>query len=206
MCISCGCNDYEHRHPHSHSLVWDDVREAAEDAGISPKACAWNILRGTNAMTDSAAKSEDAVTGSVLKSDDESRFLLMVAYSPNRMPLRGADKKIDVASPEVLEKACWRFADNGLKVGMWHQAGGEHAARVVENSVYRNPVPWVTKDAEGNELVVKEGDWIVGMILEPETWALYKAGRIGGVSPQGTAGRKKASAETLARIGASTRP
>lgn len=202
MCISCSCGDYTHRHPHSASLVWRDITDAAADAGISPEDCARNISRGVDAMTGATSK-EEAGAGSVLKAREEDRYLLMVAYSPNRMPLRGADHKIDVVTPSVLEKACWRYADNGLKVGMWHKPGGEHAARVVENYIYRNPVPWTTTDVDGNETVVKEGDWVVGLVLEPETWDLYKAGKIGGVSMQGDARRRRARAETLARIGAS---
>ncbi|MCU1490710.1 MAG: hypothetical protein JWM85_2115 [Acidimicrobiaceae bacterium] len=133
----------------------------------------------------------------VLKADDESRFLLLVAYSANKMPARGADQRTDVASPEVLEKACWNFMDNGAQLGTFHKTAG--GGRVVENFVHRGP-KWKITGPDGTTQVVRKGDWIVGMILDEPTWQLYKAGRIRGASPQGTARRKPASAETLARI------
>ncbi len=136
----------------------------------------------------------------LLKAEEESRFLLLVAYSPNKMPLRGADGFVDVARPEVLEKACWRFMDNGAQAGMWHKPGHENAARVVENYVYRNDVPWVIKCPDGTEQVVQKGDWIVGLILSPKSWKMFKAGLIGGGSLQGGAKRGIASEETLAYL------
>ncbi|MDE2096465.1 MAG: hypothetical protein KGL39_04405 [Patescibacteria group bacterium] len=139
-------------------------------------------------------------SGTVLKASKKERFLLMVAYSANKMPLRGADGYIDVAPPEVLEKACWRFADNGAKVGLWHKDGNENCARVVENYIYRNPIPWVMKCPDGSEQVIKEGDWVVGMKLDPPTWEMYEKGLIGGASPQGRCVRGPASEETLERF------
>lgn len=144
------------------------------------------------------------LTGAVKMAAPEDRFLLLVAYSANKMPLRGADGYIDLCRPEVLEKACWKFADNGMKVGLWHQPGHEKAARVVENYIYRNDVPWVIKGPEGEPTgeTIYQGDWVTGFILSKGTWKLYKAGLIGGASPQGGAARRLASAETLARVGA----
>jgi hypothetical protein len=138
----------------------------------------------------------DDFSGTVLKANDEDHFLLMVAYSPHRMPLRGADKRIDLASPRVLEKACWRFMVNGARGGLWHEPGHEDAVKCVENYVYRGP-NWTLDSG----YVVKAGDWLVGFILDGPTWQLYKSGQIGGVSMQGGAGRKAVSAETLALVG-----
>lgn len=135
----------------------------------------------------------------VVKENPEQRFVLMVAYSPNRMPARGADGRIDVVAPDVLEKAAWKFAENGFKVGLFHEAGHDGAAQVVENFVHRGkPMRFTAPD--GSVQTVRKGDWLVGMILSPKAWELYKKGLIGGVSPQGTAGRKPATARTLARI------
>lgn len=140
----------------------------------------------------------EAAEGHVVKANDEDRFLLMVAYSPHRMPLRGKDGRTDVVSPSVLEKACWQYRANGLGTGMWHEAGHGDEAMCVENSIYRGPDWDVHKDGS---LVVKAGDWLVGFVLSPHAWSLYKAGKIGGVSLDGRAGRKKPSPETLALIG-----
>lgn len=131
--------------------------------------------------------------------NEEQRFLLMVGYSPNRMPLRGADGFVDVASPEVIEKACWRFMLNGAGSGLMHKAGGENAFRVVENYIYRNPVPWVLKAADGSEQTIRDGDWVLGVICSKEVWEDVKAGKYGGGSLQGGAARIHARPETLAR-------
>jgi len=130
----------------------------------------------------------------------EDRFLLLVGYSPNDMPLRGADGFCDLASPDVVEKACWRFADNGFGTGLLHKQGGEDAFRIVENYIYRNPVPWEIENPKGQNLVIKQGTWLIGGILSPQTWADYKKGRYGSGSLQGGAERIEATAESLARV------
>ena len=135
--------------------------------------------------------------GTVLKADEENRFLLLVAYSPNVMPKRGADRYRDVVRPEVLEKACWRFMDNGAKVGLNHEQA--NPSRVVENSVYRGP-DWVTKGPDGTDQVIQNGDWLVGIICDEPTWQLYKSGQIGGASPQGTCKRRIASPDLLEHL------
>jgi hypothetical protein len=143
----------------------------------------------------------DEYTGAIKMAKEEDRFLLLVAYSANKMPLRGADTYIDLAGPEVLEKACWKFADNGMVTGLWHEPGHEKAARVVENYIYRNPEPWVIKGENGQpDQIIRQGDWVTGLILSKATWKLYKAGFIGGASPQGGAARIVATAETLERV------
>lgn len=139
------------------------------------------------------------MTTSVIKANAANRYLLVVAYSANSMPARGADKRTDVASPEVLERACWKFALNGFKVGMHHQDGTVGAATVVENFVWRGE-PTVFKSPDGSQQVIGPGDWCVGLILSPAAWQEYQRGAIKGASPQGTAKRKPASPETLKRI------
>jgi hypothetical protein len=135
----------------------------------------------------------------VVKADPEHKYVLMVAYSANKMPKRGADQRTDIASPDVLEQACWKFADNGFKVGLNHMDGTVGAARVVENFVHRGPkMRFVGPD--GTQQTIRKGDWCVGMILSPKAWEMYKAGLIKGASPQGSAGRKAATSKTLARM------
>lgn len=144
---------------------------------------------------------EFAASGAVVKADGESRFLLCVVYSPNRLPKRGADGYLDLVRPATLEKACWKFLDNGGRIGLNHQPGGEGAARVVENYVYRNKVPWVIKSPDGTKQVVRRGDWLVGLVLSPEAWQMFKAGKIGPVSLQGGARRRPATPKTLKKVG-----
>ncbi len=134
----------------------------------------------------------------VVKSSDEDRYLLTVVYSPNTLPLRGVDDRVDLASPRVLEKAAWSYLRKGCPTGMGHRDGHENEAVCVESYIYRNPVSW---DVNGDgALVVTKGDWLAGFILSPAQWRLFKSGEIGGVSFQGSARRKPASGKALARI------
>jgi hypothetical protein len=116
----------------------------------------------------------------------EQRYVLGVAYQAGRDPMikRGADGGRDYFSPEELEKAAWRFLQNGPETGLFHADGTEGAATVVESYIYRGP-DWDI----GNGVVVKAGDWLVGAILDEHAWQLYKSGRVTGWSPQGTARR-----------------
>lgn len=135
----------------------------------------------------------------IVKAQEESRFLLCVVYSPSRMPARGADHRTDLVSPEVLEKAAWRFMLNGARVGIDHRPGGEKAAKVVESYVHRGS-DWIVTGPDGTTQTIRPGDWCVGMILSKSAWADYKAGRFGGVSMQGRATRRPVTRETLAGI------
>lgn len=196
MCVSCGCALPSTAHSDARNITVEVLQGAADAANTTVDCVAHNIESYAMHHVEKAHHAGEVLQGTVIKANEEDKFLLMVAYSPNRMPLRGADKKTDVASPRVLEKACWLFMAKGAKTGMWHEAGHEAEAVCVENYVYRNPVPW---HIEGTDTVIKQGDWVVGFLLSDAAWGLYKSGQIGGVSMQGDAGRKKASAESLAR-------
>ena len=144
----------------------------------------------------------EAVAGRVLKADDEKRFLLTVAYAPNRIdPHVGADHHRDFATSPVVEKAAWRFMRKGAKLGVGHVAG-KRPGRVVENYVYRGP-DWVIKAANGASTVVYDGCWLVGMVLKQWAWDAYKAGDFGGVSVDGTALRTRPRRESLEMLRAS---
>lgn len=122
---------------------------------------------------------------------EEQRFLLGIAYQAGKSSLikRGADGGRDYFEPEELEKAAHSYLRNGPRVGLFHLDGtdGEATATVVESYIYRNDEPWAVAD----DLVVRKGDWVIGAILSPKAWELYKAGRISGWSMQGTAKRRQ---------------
>jgi hypothetical protein len=124
---------------------------------------------------------------------EEQRFLLGIAYQagPDPRIQTGADGGRDYFTEAELEKAAHSFLRNGPRVGLFHVDGtdGEATATVVESYIYRSEQPWVVAD----DLVVRKGDWVVGAILSPVAWDLYKAGRISGFSPQGTAKRRRTS-------------
>lgn len=121
---------------------------------------------------------------------DEQRYVLGIAHQA------GKDERIDVAkdggrdyfTPEELEKAAWRFLQADHTVGLGHLDGTEGSADVVESYIYRGP-DWPVGD-----LVVKAGDWLIGAVLDPVAWKLYKAGAIEGWSIQGTARRVRSGA------------
>ena len=121
---------------------------------------------------------------------DEQRFVLSVAYQAGRDPRirKGQDGGRDCFTPEQLEKAAWSFMRNGPKGGTFHVDGTVGAITYTESSIYRGP-DWVVTGPDGRTTVVKAGDWIVGGVLDPAAWDLYKRGLITGVSPQGTARR-----------------
>lgn len=123
---------------------------------------------------------------------DPQRYVLGVAYQagPDPRIAKGADGGRDCFTPEELEKAAWAFMKSARSVGTDHEDGTEGAADVVESYIYRGP-EWVLKAADGSEQVVKSGMWLVGLICDEVAWDLYKSGRVGGVSLQGRAKRRR---------------
>jgi hypothetical protein len=121
----------------------------------------------------------------------EQRYVLALAYQAgiDERIAKGVDGGRDYFEPEDLERAAWSYLAKGSpQVGIGHIDGTTGAATVVESYVYRGP-DWDL----GDGIVVRKGDWLVGMILEPKSWELAKAGKLAGVSPQGTARRRRVS-------------
>lgn len=119
---------------------------------------------------------------------DPQRYLLSIAYQagPDPRIAMGADGSRDFFTPEELEKAAWEFAKSSRSMGLFHEDGTEGHADVVESYIYRGP-DWDL----GDGVVVKSGDWLLGSVLDETAWALYESGDITGISPQGTAKRRK---------------
>ena len=117
-----------------------------------------------------------------------SPFYLGAGLSGGRKPgiTKGLDGGRDVIEAEDLERAAG--LSPSAQVGIGHMDGTTGAATVVE-TISRGP-DWDL----GDGIVVKSGDWLVGMILEPKPWKLAKAGKLAGVSPQGTARRRRRAA------------
>lgn len=124
---------------------------------------------------------------------EPQRYLLSIAYQagPDPRIATGADGSRDFFTKEELEKAAWEFMKTSRSMGLFHEDGTEGAADVVESYIYRGP-DWDL----GDGVIVKAGDWLIGNILDPAAWALYESGDITGVSPQGTAKRRKPSPTT----------
>ena len=125
----------------------------------------------------------------------EQRFLLTIGYQagPDPRIQRGADGYRDYFTPEELEKAAWSLLRSGAPAcGLYHVDGTEGAAEIVESMIWRAD-PWLIKAVDGTEVIVKAGDWLAGLLCDQTAWDLYKRGRIGGVSPQGAAKRRRPS-------------
>lgn len=193
MCLSCGCGAYTEKHDHA-AIDWHDLSAAAQDADVTPKKAAWNILRGVNAMSE--REEAEKVSCEVFKSSEERRYTLGVAYPANRPDVgKAADGFRDFASERVLEDAAWSYLRKGARVGLDHADGTEGAGTVVESYIYRGP-DW----PQDGGYVVKAGDWLVGIVWSPQTWAEIKSGHRKGLSPQGAARRRIPSPEALANL------
>jgi len=142
----------------------------------------------------------DGIAGRVVKSEDEKRYTLTVAYPVNKPDVGVArDGFRDFAGADAVEKAAWSYLHHSPQVGLWHEDGTEGAGDVVESYIYRGP-DWSITASDGSSQVVKAGDWLVGIRWGEETWPLVKEGRIGGVSMQGKATRRKPSPASLAGL------
>jgi hypothetical protein len=124
--------------------------------------------------------------------DTPDRFVLGIAYQAGPDPLikRGADGGLDYFTKRELELASRTYMrKNAQKAGLFHIDGTEDAqhAELVESYIYRNPEPWILADGR----VVKNGDWLTGYIVDEPTWDSIVEGKITGLSPQGTANRRR---------------
>lgn len=153
---------------------------------------------------------ETIATRALLKSEAERRYTLNVVYPADKADIaKAADGHRDFASKAVVEDAAWNYMRQYREVGAFHTP--EHAAaagttmkaagaaELVESYIYRGP-DWPIQAADGSEVVIKAGDWLAGFIWTPETWADIQAGKIGGVSVEGAARRRKPSAEAIANL------
>jgi hypothetical protein len=142
----------------------------------------------------------ESVAGVLVKASDERRYTLTVAYPADRADVGvAADGHRDFASKAAVEDAAWNYLIKGGKVGLWHADGTDGAGQVVESYVYRGP-DWALDVGGVAEYVVKSGDWLVGIVWDEPSWELVKAGKIGGVSMQGSARRRTPTAEAIAAL------
>jgi hypothetical protein len=152
----------------------------------------------------------ETIATRVLKSEPERRYTLHVVYPADKADVAVAlDGHRDFASKAVVQEAAWNWMRNYQRVGAFHTpeqaaaAGAtlidEGAAEPVESYIYQGP-DWTIKATDGSEQVVKAGDWCAGFIWTPEAWELVKSGKIGGVSVEGKAKRRKPSPDAIANL------
>lgn len=131
----------------------------------------------------------------VLKASASRHYTLGLAYGANLPDVAiAADGKRDVAGEAVVEKAAWSYLTDRRDLGLFHQDGTEGHGTVVESYIYRGP------DWEVGDTVIKAGDWLMGVVWDPETWPLVESGFINGFSPQGRAARAEPTDATLAKL------
>ncbi|WP_347246310.1 XkdF-like putative serine protease domain-containing protein [Thermogutta sp.] len=109
---------------------------------------------------------------------DEKRYTLGVAY-----PARDLDSHGDMMTEDELEKTAWDFLlrcqRGDASIGLWHHPSENYRGRVVESYIWRGP------DWQVGDQVVRAGDWLLGVIWDPDAWELIKAGKVRGYSIQG---------------------
>lgn len=202
--MSCGCGRPKAAHADSRNITILDLRSAATAAGIDPHKAATNILTTLASMHthDHLAKDLPDVACQVLKTQEERRYSLGLAYPAFRPDVgKAADGFRDFVSERTLEESAWSYMQKSLRVGLDHSAGRttEGHATVVESYIYRGP-DWHIKSADGDEKVIKAGDWLLGLTWDESGWADIKNRRRNGLSPQGKAARRTPSPESLARL------
>src|SRR6185312_9981741 len=110
---------------------------------------------GADAPVTKTTWDGESVRGVVVKSDDERKYTLMVAYPADSADVAKArDGFQDFASPAEVEKACWSYMEKSREVGAMHADGTEGFGTLVENYIYRGP-DWVIKAVDGSEQTIK---------------------------------------------------
>ena len=102
----------------------------------------------------------------VVKAATEQRYTLAVAYPADRVDLQG-----EYMTAAELEKAAWAYAARYRGVGLVHVDG-----------------------TDGASVVVKSGDWLLGITWDDTAWRLIRSGRLDGMSMQGSATHTRVSA------------
>ena len=169
--------------------------------GITIKTKQVTINQG--AGTSPAAKARwdgETVAGLLVKAEEERRFTLAVAYPADKADVGVAlDGHRDFASKQAVENAAWNYMLKSRQVSLFHAEGTDGAGNVVESYIYRGP-DWAIKAADGTEVTVKAGDWLMGVQWSEKAWPLVKEGHVRGLSPEGRATRRKASPEAVASL------
>lgn len=144
-----------------------------------------------------SAAATDIAGVEVVKATEERRYTLGVAYPAMRADVAvAADKHIDFVSADVLEKTAWEWMSKHRDIGLFHRAGTEGHADVVESYIYRGP-DWHIPESD---YVVKAGDWMLGTVWDEHGWQLVKSELVRGWSPEGGARRSLPSAARLAEL------
>jgi|ERR1039458_2383028 hypothetical protein len=200
MCASCGCEDWDNRHGDSRHITLTDLNSAAAAGDTKLSKVASNIDDAVDAQASKSVDNAELAACEIFKSVEESRVTVGLAYPANRPDVsRAADGFRDFAGLTAVERACWAFTAKSRSIGLQHQDGTEGHGEVVESAIHRGP-DWVIKGDDGQEKIIKDGDWVMAVRWDIPTWSLIKAKRLNGLSPQGRAKRGTPTPESLAGL------
>src|ERR1700677_3213256 len=121
------------------------------------------VLNGVRYVAEPAPSADtDLAACRVVKAADERRYTLGVSYPAMKADTAVAqDGHIDFASADVIEKTAWEWMSKHREIGLFHRSGTEGHATVVESYIYRGPDWTVSSPVDGNDYVVKAGDWML---------------------------------------------
>jgi len=122
--------------------------------------------------------------GAIRKAAPEKRFVWGVAYPANRVDGHG-----EYMGADSLEQSAWGFLAKGREIGLYHTDGTVGHGTVVESGIHRGP-SYVLKGIDGAEQTINEGDWLLGVQFDEQTWPLVKSGKVNGWSMQGIGKRR----------------
>lgn len=193
MCMSCGCGDYPNCHNDIRNITSLNFSGACDAMGLDPDTVTQNLMTACADVGPTVGQDPTGVkgvSGLIVKSEEEQRYTLTVAYPANKPDVAVAqDGHRDFASLAAVEKAAWDYLRKSPKVGLWHRDGTDGSGQVVESYIYRGP-DWTINAPDESQQIIKSGDWLMGIVWDEPTWALVKSGMIRGVSPQGRARRR----------------
>lgn len=138
----------------------------------------------------------------VVKAASTQRYTLGLAYPALRPDVaRARDGHRDFCGTEALEKCAWEYMTKYRDIGMFHEAGTEGHAEVVESYIFRAPDWTIVSPIDGSEVTIKSGDWLLGTVWDQHGWDLVEKRLIRGWSPEGGARRDYTPApERLAQL------
>lgn len=152
----------------------------------------------TGSATAKATWDGETISTRLVKADAARQYTLDLAYPADKADTSVAlDGHRDFASKSAVEDAAWNYMREHRRVGTYHTAytgegESDGAAQVVESYIYRGP-DWAVKAADGSEVMIKSGDWLMGFVWSDNAWSDVLAGKINGVSVEGTVKRRTPS-------------
>lgn len=175
-----------------------------------PLTIEFDVTGQPHVAQEPVIKAEDidqVAYGAFVKTDfEEQRYSLGLAY-PALSVDKGhpVDGHRDFVRPEVLQKAAWNWMAKSAKAGLHHfngTGGGDPVdgvCTVVESYLWPAD-DWILKAADGSEVTIRRGDWLMGAVWGEDTWPMIKSLQRRGWSPEGGGRRKPATPHALAEL------